>query len=94
MKTLDISYNGFGCEGTITLSNALSCNQSLQELDISHNRVTDEAINPLCKVLNNNHTLLHLKVSVYVFCLKIFTSVLSKRKRNDPGFAEKAFTLV
>lgn len=57
MKRLDISFNGFGRDGCKSLSVALKKNRTLQELDISHNRMVDEDIEVLAQSLMENETL-------------------------------------
>ena len=62
MKRLDISFNGFGREGSKALSLALKKNRTLQELDLSYNRMVDEDIEVLAQGLMENEALKTLAV--------------------------------
>lgn len=62
MKRLNISFNGFGREGSQGLALALKKNRTLQELDLSYNRMVDEDIQVLAKGLKENDTLKTLVV--------------------------------
>lgn len=69
IKSLDLSWNGFGNEGVLALGEALKFNSTLLYLDLSSNRVTNEGAGMLCKGLEANDTLKVLKVKEKMECL-------------------------
>ena len=57
--------NGLAEDGAIAIGHALLHNQSLEELDISNNRINDNGAEALAKGLKGNETLKLLKVGYY-----------------------------
>lgn len=57
LKRLNISFNGFGREGSQGLALVLKKNRTLRELDLSYNRMVDEDIRVIAKGLTENDTL-------------------------------------
>lgn len=62
LKRLNISFNGFGREGSQGLALVLKKNRTLRELDLSYNRMVDEDIRVIAKGLTENDTLKTLVV--------------------------------
>ena len=62
LKSLDLSWNGLDSVGGLAVADALMVNQSLLELDISGNRLTQEVANKMAKVLTTNDTIKVLRV--------------------------------
>ena len=63
LKTLNVSFNGFGHEGTCAMAQALAHNTTLHDLDMSKNRITDIGVIMLTKQLKHNEGLRILRVS-------------------------------
>lgn len=63
LKKLNVSWNGFYLEGCKAISKALEINKTLQELDLSANRIDKECLDKLLTGLKKNKTLVVLKVS-------------------------------
>ena len=74
LKSLNVSFNGFGTEGTYVMAQAIANNRTLKHLDMSKNRITDIDITQLTKQLKNNETLETLRVCIGRIVL--FKSVL------------------
>ena len=68
LKTLNVSFNGFGTEGTCAMGQALATNRTLQHLDMSKNRITDIDLTLLTKQLKHNEGLLSLRVGIICIC--------------------------
>ena len=62
LKSCDLSWNGFGPKGGAAIADALSTNESLQELSISGNRLDVESAILIAKALKKNEELKVLKV--------------------------------
>ena len=62
IKRLDVSWNGFGNEGSLAMAEALKFNSTLQWLDMSNNRIADEGALLISKGLEVNDSLKILKV--------------------------------
>lgn len=62
MSRLDLSWNGFGYEGSLAIGELLKKNSTLTELDLSSNRINWQGIQFIAKGLANNGTLETLKV--------------------------------
>ena len=58
--------NGLAEDGGIAMGHALIHNQSLEELDISNNRINDNGIEAIAKGLKLNETLKILKVGSWI----------------------------
>ena len=65
LRTLNISWNGFGFEGCAALGLALRENNTLEDLNIACNRIHPPALYELLKGVVGNKSLLKLKVSLY-----------------------------
>jgi len=63
VSKLDLSWNGFGYEGSLALGELLKKNSTLTELDLSSNRINWQAIQFIAKGLATNRTLETLKVT-------------------------------
>lgn len=63
LKQLQLSWNGFGHIETESLGQALKHNSTLVSLDLSSNRIDDQAVTLLCQGLAINEALMILKVS-------------------------------
>ena len=64
MKKLSVAWNGFGNDGVKALGGVLAENTSLQELDISCNRINMDGLGHLLKGLSSNEGLKVLRVSM------------------------------
>jgi hypothetical protein len=64
LTCLDISWNGFHLDGCKAVRSMLAKNQSLQQLNLSCNRLDKECLNELIKGLCKNSTLQKLEVGV------------------------------
>ena len=62
----NLSWNGLDLRGGLAIADAMTSNQSLLELDISGNRLTQEIANKFAKVLTTNDTIRVLRVSLLV----------------------------
>ena len=62
IEELNLGWNGFSLEGCIGLGEALGCNHSLMNLDLTNNRINNEHIKNLIGGLQKNNTLETLKV--------------------------------
>ena len=62
-----MSFNGLGTEGALGLAAALKKNRTLQELDISHNRIMDMDAVAIGHGLGVNDALRVLRVSVCIY---------------------------
>lgn len=62
LKKLNVSFNGFGTEGTAYMGQALATNSTLIELDMSKNRITNIDLKILTKQMAQNDTLQILRV--------------------------------
>ena len=61
-QSVNLSMNGLGDQGAMSLDQTLRNNPLLLDLDISFNRITDEGIIKLAKGLRWNETLQKLRV--------------------------------
>lgn len=59
---LDISWNGLGEKGGIAVADALTVNSTLQELNISANRLNLNVVNKFAKLLTVTESLQVLQV--------------------------------
>ena len=64
---LNVSWNGFAHDGSQAIGQALAKNKTLQELNISSNRIHAEAMSLIMKGMKNNTALACLRVSAAVF---------------------------
>jgi len=62
VSKLDLSWNGFGYEGSLAVGELLRKNSTLIELDLSSNRINWQAVQFIAKGLSNNTTLEKIKV--------------------------------
>ena len=62
LKSLNVSFNGFGTEGTSAMAHAIAQNRTLKHLDMSKNRITDIDVTQLTKQLKHNESLETLRV--------------------------------
>jgi len=62
LKRLFLSMNGFGASGAVAMASALSSNEGLRELDISHNRITMDGAAQFGKFFSGNQSLEILRV--------------------------------
>ena len=62
LKKLNVSFNGFGTEGTALMGVALATNRTLLELDMSKNRITEFDLKLFTKQMAQNDTLQILRV--------------------------------
>lgn len=74
LKRLNISFNGFGREGSQGLALVLKKNRTLRELDLSYNRMVDEDIRVIAKGLTENDTLKTLVVITKIFISILYTT--------------------
>lgn len=63
ITNLNVSWNGFGYEGSIALEDVLKDNTSLKVLDLTNNRITWEGVKHVIRGLKANRTLQVLKVN-------------------------------
>lgn len=61
---VDLSWNGLGYEGSLSLEQTLKGNKYLKELDISNNRITWDCASVIASGLKDNYTLEVLKVII------------------------------
>ena len=66
-----MSWNGFGVEGAMALGNALPENETLAELNLCGNRLTDRAIVYIGQGLQKNEGLETLRVIFIFSSLKV-----------------------
>lgn len=59
---VDLSWNGLGYDGALSLSQALKVNKYIKELDVSSNRLTWNCAAVIASGLRDNYTLEVLKV--------------------------------
>ena len=71
LLSLNISWNGFGFEGSVAMAHALRNNTTLTELDISSNRIHPPALYEFLKGFMHNRALQKLKVKHIYVCYKI-----------------------
>jgi hypothetical protein len=64
---LDLAHCGLGDLGACTLAEALKSNTSIDEVNISQNRITDQGIVPFAKAMEQNSTILRLHLNFNVF---------------------------
>ncbi|KAH3839397.1 hypothetical protein DPMN_112827 [Dreissena polymorpha] len=64
LEVLNLSWNGLYLQGATSISAALAKNQSLRELDISCNRLSEKCVASFLTGMRNNTTLKKLKVCV------------------------------
>ena len=64
LKYFNVSMNGFGTEGAMTLGEAISVNRTLQTLDVSHCRLPLAGAASLALGLQRNDRLQKLIVSL------------------------------
>jgi Ran GTPase-activating protein (RanGAP) involved in mRNA processing and transport len=62
---LDVSWNGFGFEGSIALEDVLKENTALKVLNLTNNRITWEGVKHIIRGLKGNKSLHVLKVSIF-----------------------------
>ena len=68
LLVLNLAWNGFHTPGGNALAKALGKNTTLEELDISSNRIDDELLGTLASGLKKNSTLKILKVMGILIC--------------------------
>jgi hypothetical protein len=74
LEVLNVAMNGFGEEGGIQLFEVLKNQESLTELDISANRLTDKVARVISTIIPYNRHLRTLKVSRQCF-ISLYTNV-------------------
>ena len=81
---LDVSWNGLYMDGTIRIAVALTKNQSLRDIDLSCNRLSEACITEFLKGLAKNTTLTKLRVScICTYLYKVpFTHCVVGRKQS------------
>ncbi|XP_072479271.1 leucine-rich repeat-containing protein 74A isoform X1 [Notamacropus eugenii] len=89
LKTLDVSWNGFGNEGAQALGEALKVNSTLAYLDISSNHLNNEGAIKLGKGLELNETLRILKMSQNPVTVEGALSLVLSVKRNPKSRLEE-----
>ena len=62
LQNVNLSWNGFGFEGSVAIGDMLTMNSTLLSLDISSNRINPPAVMELMRGLTRNKVLQHLKV--------------------------------
>ena len=65
LKSVNLSWNGLGYEGTLALCEALKWNKTIQHIDISNNRINWKGAEILGRALKKNISLQGLKVWSY-----------------------------
>ena len=86
VKTLNISWNGFGKDGCSALGQALLGNVTLTELDVSCNRVDKQGVASLMRGLKGNEVLVTLRVSHIVMSVPVITWQSAMLKRSLLSF--------
>ena len=69
MSRLDVSWNGFGYEGSLAVGELLKNNSTLTQLDLSVNRIDWLAVPLIAGGLANNRTLEILRVSAIIMVM-------------------------
>jgi len=72
LRKLNLAWNGFYLEGCKALAKSLENNTSLQEIDLSSNRINKECLDKLFAGIKKNKTLQKLAVS---YCKPTFFRV-------------------
>ncbi|TNM89340.1 hypothetical protein fugu_003574 [Takifugu bimaculatus] len=62
LRSVDLSFNGFGKEGAVALGQALRENEVLEELNVSNNRIPPEGAIHLALGLKHNKTIRILQI--------------------------------
>ena len=73
ITVLNLSMNGFGASGAVSLAAALLSNTCLQELDISNNRIDAEGFKAIGKLLAQNTSITLLEVLDILFTSFLYT---------------------
>ena len=68
IEKLNLSWNGLYLQGAKALACALSVNDSLKDLDVTCNRMSEECLTTLLNGLKNNRTLEILRVRFVFLC--------------------------
>lgn len=72
LQVLDLSWNGFGDEGAVSIGEALEENGTLLKLDLSNNRIGFDGCKALAKAIGINTTLETLSVSKHCIIMALF----------------------
>lgn len=64
LKKCNLAWNGFGPEGGVAIADALMTNNSLQDIDISGNRLSADVAIKVAKAIMNNDNIRTLKVGM------------------------------
>lgn len=64
LKKCSLAWNGFGPEGGAAIADALMTNNSLQDIDISGNRLSADVAIKVAKAIMNNDNIRTLKVGM------------------------------
>jgi len=59
---VDLSWNGLGYEGSLSLGQAFKVNKHIEEIDVSSNRISWKCATAIAAGLKDNYTLEVLKV--------------------------------
>lgn len=65
LKKCSLAWNGFGPEGGAAIADALMTNNSLQEIDISGNRLSADVAIKVAKAIMSNDSIRILKVGTW-----------------------------
>lgn len=65
LKKCSLAWNGFGPEGGAAIADALMTNNSLQEIDISGNRLSADVAIKVAKAIMSNDNIRILKVGTW-----------------------------
>ena len=93
LKTLNVSWNGFAKEGCAAMAQALVHNSTLQELNLTCNRIQQDAMAFLMKGLQKNDGLITLRVCTHKPITSLEMSMMSAQGGNtlfiqrDAGFS-------
>ena len=66
---INLAWNGLGADGGAAIGDAIGVNETLQEIDISGNRIDAHAAMSIAKGLRKNEDLLILRVRLCVVVL-------------------------
>jgi len=73
VSKLDLSWNGFGYEGSLAVGELLRKNSTLTQLDLSSNRINWQGIQFIAKGLAKNRSLQTLNVGIVTRTITLST---------------------